>query len=200
MYRLCRRSALGDDLAQQVFLTAWRSLHQLRSAAAFDGWLKRIMITTWLEEVRRDKLEFAREPEEADFGSHRETTAERMDLDAALARLPPQRGSASCSRTKRACRTRRSRRSRGCRSAPLNRTSREARRGCANCWQNTKESEPWTAETTPRDDDDRTTTTCARCSSASQPRVAEQPFVSEIARRVAAARRRRTSLCALLRR
>jgi RNA polymerase sigma-70 factor (ECF subfamily) len=90
MYRLCRRSALGDDLAQQVFLTAWRSLYQLRSAAAFDGWLKRIMITTWLEEVRREKLEFAREPEEADFGSHRERTAERMDLDAALARLTPQ--------------------------------------------------------------------------------------------------------------
>lgn len=90
MYRLCRRPALGDDLAQQVFLTAWRSLQQLRSAAAFDGWLKRIMITTWLEEVRRDKLEFAREPEEADFGAHRETTAERMDLDAALARLAPQ--------------------------------------------------------------------------------------------------------------
>jgi RNA polymerase sigma-70 factor (ECF subfamily) len=65
-------------------------LRQLRSAAAFDGWLKRIMITTWLEEVRRDKLEFAREPEEADFGAHRETTAERMDLDAALARLSPQ--------------------------------------------------------------------------------------------------------------
>ena len=90
MYRLCRRSALGDDLAQQVFLTAWRSIQQLRSAAAFDGWLKRIMITTWLEEARREKLEFAREPEEADFGSHRETTAERMDLDAALARLAPQ--------------------------------------------------------------------------------------------------------------
>jgi RNA polymerase sigma-70 factor (ECF subfamily) len=88
MYRLCRLPALGDDLAQQVFLTAWRSLPQLRTAAAFDGWLKRIMITTWLEELRRRKLEFAREPDEADFGSHRETTAERMDLDAALASLP----------------------------------------------------------------------------------------------------------------
>jgi RNA polymerase sigma factor (sigma-70 family) len=45
------------------------------------------MITTWLEEVRRGKLALAREPEEADFGRHRDTTAERMDLDAALADL-----------------------------------------------------------------------------------------------------------------
>jgi RNA polymerase sigma-70 factor (ECF subfamily) len=87
---LCRRPALCDDLAQQVFLKVWRSLPRLRSAAAFDGWLKRIMVTTWLEEVRRDKLEFAREPQEADFGAHRETTAERMDLAAALAQLAPQ--------------------------------------------------------------------------------------------------------------
>ena len=87
MYRLCRRSALGDDLAQQVFFKVWRSLPRLRAAAAFDGWLKRIMITTWLEEVRRDKLDLAREPDEADFGSHGDTTAERMDLDAALASL-----------------------------------------------------------------------------------------------------------------
>ena len=87
MYRLCRRSALSDDLAQQVFLKVWRSLPRLREAAAFDGWLKRIMITTWLEEVRRDQLKPAREPEEEDFGSHRDTTAERIDLDAALAQL-----------------------------------------------------------------------------------------------------------------
>jgi hypothetical protein len=34
MYHLCRRPALGEDLAQQVFLTAWRSIGQLRSATA----------------------------------------------------------------------------------------------------------------------------------------------------------------------
>ena len=37
MYHLCRQPALGDDLAQQVFLTAWRSIGRLRSAVAFDG-------------------------------------------------------------------------------------------------------------------------------------------------------------------
>src|SRR6185369_14961023 len=90
MYRLCRRPALGDDLAQQVFLKMWRSMPALRAAAAFDGWLKRIMVTTWLEEVRRDKLELAREVEDADFGSRRDTTGERIDLDAALAQLPAE--------------------------------------------------------------------------------------------------------------
>jgi len=88
MYHLCRRSALGDDLAQQVFLTAWRSVHQLRSAAAFDGWLKRIMVTTWLEEVRRQKISYASEQEADASAGYAETTAERIDLDAALARLP----------------------------------------------------------------------------------------------------------------
>jgi RNA polymerase sigma-70 factor (ECF subfamily) len=31
-----------DDLAQDVFLSAWRQLHALRDAAAFAGWLARI--------------------------------------------------------------------------------------------------------------------------------------------------------------
>ncbi len=31
-----------DDLAQDVFLSAWRQLHALRDAAAFPGWLARI--------------------------------------------------------------------------------------------------------------------------------------------------------------
>jgi RNA polymerase sigma-70 factor (ECF subfamily) len=89
MYHLCRRPALGEDLAQQVFLTAWRSITQLRSAAAFDGWLKRIMITTWLEELRRQKITYAAELDAEQVGGYHEKTAERLDLDAALALLPP---------------------------------------------------------------------------------------------------------------
>jgi RNA polymerase sigma-70 factor (ECF subfamily) len=89
MYRLCRDPALGDDLAQQVFLTAWRGLGRLRTAAAFDGWLKRIMITTWLEELRRRKIAFTGEVDPERRGGYSESTAERIDLDAALAGLPP---------------------------------------------------------------------------------------------------------------
>jgi RNA polymerase sigma-70 factor (ECF subfamily) len=89
MYHLCRQASLGDDLAQQVFLTAWRSLRQLRSAMAFDGWLKRIMVTTWLEEVRRGKLAYATEVDLAELRAHHDVTAEQLDLDAALAAIAP---------------------------------------------------------------------------------------------------------------
>jgi len=89
MYHLCRNTAQGDDLAQQVFLTAWQSLRQLRSAVAFDGWLKRIMVTTWLAEVRRGKPSTTSDLDPADIAVHHDATSARMDLDAALSTLPP---------------------------------------------------------------------------------------------------------------
>jgi len=90
MYHLCRQSSLGDDLAQQVFITAWRSLSQLRTAAAFDGWLKRIMVTTWLEEVRRVKIATTSGADVADSRARDDATAEQLDLDSALAALEPR--------------------------------------------------------------------------------------------------------------
>lgn len=88
MYHLCRNQAQGDDLAQQVFLAAWQAMKNLRSAVAFDAWLKRIMVNTWLQEARRGKLETTSDVELADLASHHDGTAVRMDLDAALATLP----------------------------------------------------------------------------------------------------------------
>jgi RNA polymerase sigma-70 factor (ECF subfamily) len=88
MYHLCRQTALADDLAQQVFLTAWRSLGQLRSAVAFDGWLKRIMVNVWLQEVRRGKLATVSDIDPEDLAARADSMAARMDLDAALATLP----------------------------------------------------------------------------------------------------------------
>ncbi|MEJ0100267.1 MAG: sigma-70 family RNA polymerase sigma factor [Pseudomonadota bacterium] len=89
MYHLCRQAAVGDELAQQVFLTAWRSIGQLRAAVAFDGWLKRIMVTTWLEESRRGKVPTTSEVDPAEVAVHHDSTAMRMDLDVALATLQP---------------------------------------------------------------------------------------------------------------
>lgn len=89
MYHLCRQPALGDDLAQQVFLKAWRSLGSLRSAVAFDGWLKKIMVNVWLEEVRRGKLITVGDVEFEDLAVQHDSTSARMDLDAALSTLSP---------------------------------------------------------------------------------------------------------------
>ena len=48
------------------------------------------MVTTWLEEVRRQKITYAAELDADHVGSYRDTTAERLDLDAALALLPAE--------------------------------------------------------------------------------------------------------------
>lgn len=88
--RLCRNPALADDLAQQTFLQAWRSIRTVKSPAAFGGWLKRLAVNVWLQRVRAergwqgtDELGSLPEP------GAQPTIAERLDLDSALATLPP---------------------------------------------------------------------------------------------------------------
>lgn len=87
MYHLCRKPGYGDDLAQQVFINVWRSLPELRAAAAFDGWLRRIMITTWLEEARKRRVDTTTAVDLEGAAATHDGTAERLDLDAALAQL-----------------------------------------------------------------------------------------------------------------
>jgi RNA polymerase sigma-70 factor, ECF subfamily len=89
MRRLCNHPDMSEDLSQQVFLKVWRSLRQLRTTAAFHGWLNRIMVSTWLEEVRRNKLNMAELDESTDLEAPRDAPGERVDLDTALAQLPP---------------------------------------------------------------------------------------------------------------
>ena len=86
--RLSRDPARADDLAQQVFLKAWRSLPQLKSPGAFGGWLRRLAINTWLAEVRAAPpraMEWG--PEELPAAAFMPTAAEQLDLDRALAKL-----------------------------------------------------------------------------------------------------------------
>jgi len=45
--------ATVDDLAQEVFLQAWRKLDQFRGAARFSTWLYRIAYTCFLQANRR---------------------------------------------------------------------------------------------------------------------------------------------------
>jgi RNA polymerase sigma-70 factor (ECF subfamily) len=89
--RLSRDPALADDLAQQAFVKAWRSLPKLRSVAAFGAWLRRLAVNTWLEHVRAAHvLPIASAAEDlAGVPGRAPATDEQLDLDRALAQLPP---------------------------------------------------------------------------------------------------------------
>jgi RNA polymerase sigma-70 factor (ECF subfamily) len=85
--RLCHNRALADDLAQQVFLQAWRSLRSLRSSGAFGAWLRRLAVNAWLAHVRspngrEEQVDAVDSPDSQTVSSH-----EQLDLDRALARL-----------------------------------------------------------------------------------------------------------------
>ena len=87
LLRCCNNAALADDLAQQAFLQAWTTIQQLRRSNRFGPWLKRVVINTWLQHVRRgDPLRDAAEESEASSAGS-DTTGIAMDLDQALATL-----------------------------------------------------------------------------------------------------------------
>jgi RNA polymerase sigma-70 factor (ECF subfamily) len=90
--RLSGDAALGDDLAQDVFVLAWRRLGRLREAGAFGGWLRQIAINVWLQHLRRARP--SEEPLDAPdlLPAAATNPGVRLDIDAALARLrPPER-------------------------------------------------------------------------------------------------------------
>jgi RNA polymerase sigma factor (sigma-70 family) len=86
--RLSRDEALADDLAQQSFVQAWKSIRQLKSPAAFGAWLRQLAVNCWLQHARLMKPEV--ELSEALLADlpQAASVAERWDLDAALAHLP----------------------------------------------------------------------------------------------------------------
>ena len=87
MRRCCGDAVLADDLSQQIFLQAWRSIRQLSDARRFPGWLRRMAINTWLQHARKgDPLRNAENGDDVE-AAHHETPGLAMDLDRALGTL-----------------------------------------------------------------------------------------------------------------
>jgi RNA polymerase sigma-70 factor (ECF subfamily) len=92
MRRLCNQPDLADDLAQQAFLKMWKSVSRLHSPGAFHGYMRKIMISVWMDELRRRKINFETWDETGgvmDVSAGGAPSGARMDLDAALGKLAP---------------------------------------------------------------------------------------------------------------
>jgi RNA polymerase sigma-70 factor (ECF subfamily) len=97
VHAVCRRMA-GDpahaeELTQDVFVRAWERLGSFLGDAAFGSWLHRLAVNVVLEDARGERRRSARvavmavPPETAAGGAG--ALDARMDLDRALAALPP---------------------------------------------------------------------------------------------------------------
>lgn len=86
----CAYGVLGDfylaeDAAQEAFVTAWRSLDQLRAPEAFPGWLRRIVLTQCGRLTRGKRLKIVPLESGIDVpsaGPDPQTAAERREVQA----------------------------------------------------------------------------------------------------------------------
>jgi RNA polymerase sigma factor (sigma-70 family) len=56
-YAILGNAYLAEDVAQEAFLVAWQKITQLRAAAAFPAWLKRIVLTQCHRLTRSHRLQ-----------------------------------------------------------------------------------------------------------------------------------------------
>ena len=88
----------GEELTQDVFVRVWEKLPLFRGESAFSTWLHRVAVNVALNDRKVQSRERARtaEPDDDDRDSGSSLgsvaaapVAERLDLEAAIALLPP---------------------------------------------------------------------------------------------------------------
>lgn len=80
---------MADDLAQEAFLQAWRKIGQLQHPGKYGAWMKRIVINTWLQHLRKNDVLFNAEEYDGSDLALTSTISTGLDLDRALQTLPP---------------------------------------------------------------------------------------------------------------
>ena len=91
-YWLCRDDALAQDLVQETYLRAWRSLDDLRDTGAAKSWLITILRREHarIYERRRPETEAIDEELADDRAAPPDTGGEDSVVRAAIAALPPK--------------------------------------------------------------------------------------------------------------
>ena len=86
--RICRTAEDAEDVLQETFFEVCRSIGQYREQGSLWGWIRTIAASKALMRLRRNRYRDSDElPDEVPSG-RREDAALRMDLEAALERLP----------------------------------------------------------------------------------------------------------------
>lgn len=102
VFALCRRMTAdprrAEELTQRAFLAAWDKLPTFRAESAFSTWLHRVAVSTVLADLRAEQRRTRRvfgtdDPaafETAPPPAATPAPGTRLDLEAAIAALPPQ--------------------------------------------------------------------------------------------------------------
>jgi len=94
--RLCRNTALADDLAQDTFLRAFQNMDKVEDSAKTKSWLFQIAYRIFLDHIRKHKRradlaqENLPEPEPTPESPH----GVKMDIEQAMNRLSPEQRAA----------------------------------------------------------------------------------------------------------
>ena len=98
VYALCLRlsgdSVKAQELTQDVFVRAWEKLGGFQGKSAFSTWLHRLAVNVVLgdrrsEGVRVHRVYSTDEPEKFDMPARSPDPGTAMDLERAIAQLPP---------------------------------------------------------------------------------------------------------------
>lgn len=85
--------ARAEELVQDTFVRAWQRLDTFRHESRFSTWLHRLAVNTALMDLRaaRSRPEGRTDPDDESWaGWHEETPGLRLDLERAVASLPPR--------------------------------------------------------------------------------------------------------------
>jgi RNA polymerase sigma factor (sigma-70 family) len=86
--RICRTAEDAEDVLQETFFEVCRSIGQYREEGSLWGWVRSIAASKALMRLRRNKYRETDELQEDLAPYRREDAHLRMDLEAALERLP----------------------------------------------------------------------------------------------------------------
>lgn len=94
-YRLSGRRSEAEELTQEVFVRAWQHRDGFESGAHLLSWLRRVAVNLWINELRRIHPESLAEEVDGEPRAELPDTRPgvpglRLDLERALARMPPR--------------------------------------------------------------------------------------------------------------